>query len=76
VYLRGELFLNSGTPEYFAVLPKAARPVHEQLITSYADENFGDLDLVASGWVFAESPTAGAAESLTSLAGISYPAGS
>ncbi len=75
VYLDGEMDLPAGTPEYFAALPKAARPANEQLITSYADENFGELDILpANGWVFTESPTTAAATNLTSLGGISYPA--
>ena len=73
VYLSGSL-ATSGTNAKFAVLPKAARPAHNEYITVYTfDGTFGTLLIEPNGVARAYS---GSAKSFTSLAAVSYPVAS
>ena len=73
VYLSGSL-ATSGSNDEFAVLPKAARPAHNEYITVYTlSGTFGTLQIDANGVARAYS---GSAKSFTSLAAVSYPVAS
>jgi hypothetical protein len=78
VHLLGSLKQPSGTSTQFAVLPPAARPAHFLWIPTYTnDGTFGWVTINPSGWIFAANFGGDTAARLyTSLATISYPAGS
>jgi hypothetical protein len=73
VYLSGSL-ATSGTNHQFALLPKAARPAHNEYITVYTfNGTFGSVLIEPNGRALAYS---GSATSFTSLASVSYPVAS
>jgi hypothetical protein len=73
VYLSGSL-ATSGTNHQFALLPKAARPAHNEYITVYTfNGTHGTVFIGANGQALAYS---GSATSFTSLASVSYPVAS
>jgi len=73
VYLRGSMHQPSGSSGVFAVLPKAARPAHQQYITVPAgNETTGYVDVSPNGNLGVGS-AGGDPRAFTSLAGISFP---
>jgi hypothetical protein len=73
VYLSGSL-ATSGSNHQFALLPKAARPAHNEYITAYTfSGTHGTLFIGANGRALAY---AGSATAFTSLASVSYPVAS
>ena len=77
VYLSGSMVQTAGTDLRFAVLPPAARPRHNLWITTYTFGGaVGALLIRPSGVMSAFNVTGNAAQTYTSLAGISYPLGS
>ena len=68
---------SAATDLRFAVLPPAARPRHNLWITTYTFGGaIGALLIRPSGVMSAFNVTGNAAQTYTSLAGISYPLGS
>ena len=77
VHLPGSLAQPGGGSTEFAVLPQSAWPAHTLYITTYAYNGApGAVSIAPDGTVYAFSPNPGDAQAFTSLAGISYPAGS
>jgi hypothetical protein len=73
VYLSGSL-ATTGANRQFALLPKAARPAHNEYITVYTFKGtFGTVLIEPNGRASAYS---GSATSFTSLASVSYPVAS
>ncbi len=73
VYLYGAM--QGGTTGEFAVLPKAARPKNTLWIAVYNDDNSGGsawLDVTPSGKMYINGPDD---TILSSLAGVTFPAG-
>lgn len=75
VHLSGAMFQPSDTGDQFAVLPPAARPAHNLYIAiDVAGADPGTLRILHDGRMFADSfLEPAAAQTLTSLATISYP---
>ena len=81
VHLSGSLIQPSGSSEIFAVLPKADRPKHDLYIqtmvyTPANDTQAGTVEIDPDGNMWAYSIWGNAAQTYTSLAGISFPLGS
>jgi hypothetical protein len=75
VYLSGGIKQPSGTSGLVAVLPQAARPVHNLWITVYTSSGtVGTLQIQRTGKLLVSSiADPSAARTITSLAAISYP---
>jgi hypothetical protein len=71
VYLSGSMHQTSGSSDIFAILPKAARPAHDEYITVSTSGGVPGVLLIYPDGVMAAY--SGNARSLTFLGGVSYP---
>lgn len=77
VHLSGSLTQPTAGSEEFAVLPPNARPSHYLYITTYAlDGTAGAVLITPAGDMYAFGPNLNDTQAYTSLAGITFPAGS
>src|SRR5215469_9343317 len=75
VYLAGSLHQASGSRAEFAVLPPAARPAHDVLMTIYTlNGSTGTLHIQRSGPAYVTGNPRDPAREYASLAGVSFPA--
>ena len=77
VHLSGSLTQPAAGTVEFATLPPNAWPSHYLYITTYAfDGAIGTVEITPDGAMYASSPDLTDSEKYTSLAGITFPAGS
>ncbi len=77
VYLAGAIGQSSGADDVIAVLPVSARPKHTLFISTYTfAATIGTLQVDPDGSVSVSANPQSIAQLFTSLAGISFPAGS
>jgi hypothetical protein len=77
VHLSGSLTQPAAGSDEFAILPPSARPSHYLYITTYAlNGTAGTVEITPAGYMYAWGPDLSDTQEYTSLAGITFPAGS
>ena len=74
VYLNGALRQPAGTKATFAVLPKAARPAREMILSVVTDATNGSVTILPNGDMVADGTPQANVRAYASLGALSYPA--